>query len=151
MTFRNFQEDWVRTKGPVTLSGSNEVDIRRLIATTHQWTTRRWWRSPQWTMHVVAKGVHLKIIEQNIGQKLHSQWEDDGRCGANGGQIFFVIKLGFSIFAWKVVYRDTFWGSMSMNVICNCWKDAPKRIIGDVPKNPVYNACCYCQLFNALY
>ena len=56
VAFLYFHENWVRTKRPVTLSGirrfqrvfctrwksSNEVDIRRLIATTPQGAPREW-------------------------------------------------------------------------------------------------------------
>ena len=59
---------------------------------------------------------------------------EEGRCGADGGQIFFVIIRRSCIF-----------------VSCNCWGNVPRGVIGDVPKNLVYNACCCYQLFNALY
>ena len=69
---------------------------------------------------------------------------EDGRCVGNGGQIFFVIIRKGCIF-----------------VKCNCWKNAPKGVIGDVPKNRVDHVCCYCHYskpfvkewvnFNVLY
>ena len=77
-------------------------------------------------MHVVQGGEHPKKKDRAKHWSKVTFTVEEGRCGADGGQIFFVIIRRSCIF-----------------VSCNCWKNVPRGVIGDVPKNLVYNACCY--------